>query len=278
MITCKNCGLQASEDARYCPHCGTLIAESPVTPVGETLTETPAEGKIVGAMTAPAEARSRQPLTNPASPIISIFLGVAGAIIGIFLSTAPFIGIFTGIFAGLAIYHGIQSRKVQVSRRADWGLILGSVTAFLTVVLVIYQINVTVKANNLNQEISAEIGIEIPKILPSGHTIYETADEKAAGYMYFYTLNEQKAGEFLDNLQNHASHGIFPLPTEDLTLLEEITEKKFLDFPQTGYYLIYDRLNETYGVDLNETKHHYLLLIYDDKKYTITIYDIRYEE
>ena len=89
--------------------------------------------------------------------------------------------------------------KIQSSRRTDWGMIFGVVTAFLSVIFFAFQIKYTAKVFNSARKYSEKLGIEIPSDLPQEyyqHTnVFKMYDFQSNAYSYH--LNDDDAAVFL---------------------------------------------------------------------------------
>ena len=264
MIKCKNCDHVISDDANFCPVCGSRLEIDAKARESET-----------------AEHEGRRPVIDPNLASRSLGFGIAGFAVAFFLwhITIWHIAIFcvlAGVFSFLAIFFGIKSMKIQSSRRTDWGMIFGVVTAFLSVIFLAYHINYTAKLFNSARKYSEKLGIEIPSDLPQEYyqhsNVFKMYDFQTNAYSYH--LNDDDAEVFLGKIENDPRRQLLPLTSSEMQYLTEITTEEFIIYSPSGYYLCYDLKNNRYDLPSGAEEYHFILLIYDQTEKRIYVYEI----
>lgn len=259
MIKCKNCDHVISDDANFCPVCGSRLEIDAKARESET-----------------AEHEGRRPVIDPNLASRSLGFGIAGFVVAFFLWQITIFCVLAGVFSFLAIFFGIKSMKIQSSRRTDWGMIFGVVTAFLSVIFFAFQIKYTAKVFNSARKYSEKLGIEIPSDLPQEYyqhsNVFKMYDFQTNAYSYH--LNDDDAAVFLGKIENDPRRQLLPLSSSEMQYLTEITTEKFIIYPLSGYYLCYDLKNNVYDLPSGAEEYHFILLIYDQTEKRIYVYEI----
>ncbi|MGB4015021.1 MAG: zinc ribbon domain-containing protein, partial [Bacilli bacterium] len=96
MIKCKNCDHVISDDANFCPVCGSRLEIDAKARESDT-----------------AEHEGRRPVIEPKLASCSLGFGIAGFAVAFFLWQITIFCVLAGVFSFLAIFFGIKSMKIQ---------------------------------------------------------------------------------------------------------------------------------------------------------------------